>query len=100
MPLLPLLLSLIFLSLLSMFYPRTALFLPAHLLLFLPRLSCPVLPPLALPDVTLWPMGPLVELDRMQIYARARVCVCVCVSNMSQFSCQCVYVAHLCLRMA
>lgn len=49
------------------------LFLPAHHLLFPPLFSCPLLPPLALPDVRLWPMGPLVKLDHVQI------CMCECV---------------------
>lgn len=50
-------------------------FLPAyHLLPSGLFLFCPVLPPLALPDVTLWPWGPLVKLDHI------RACVLVCVT--------------------
>lgn len=44
-----------------------------------PLLCCPFLPPLAIPDVTLWPLGSLVKRDHRHMCIQMCVCALLCV---------------------
>lgn len=56
-----------------------------------PLLCCPFLPPLAIPDVTLWPLGSLVKRDHRHMCIQMCVCVhyFVCI-HMFEYGCVCL----------